>query len=78
VSSIVGTGMPDFFKAMGEKKAEYGRDYKPDLEKRVRERAEEKKTEELDKLMTDMKVGGSSARRIARFKSFADKRTCSP
>ena len=45
---------------------EYEREYKPELERRLRERIEEKKTEGLDKLMNDMKVGKTSRRMIAR------------
>jgi len=60
VSSLTGAGMEDFFNAATEKKQEYDRDYKPELERRIRERTEEKKTEGLDKLMRDMKVGSSS------------------
>jgi hypothetical protein len=58
--------MPEFFKAMEEKKMEYEKEYKPELERRIQERTEEKKTEGLDKLMKDMKVGSSAPRpRIA-------------
>jgi hypothetical protein len=55
--------MPDFFKAMEEKKLEYEKDYKPELERRIQERTEEKKTEGLDKLMKDMNVGSNTAPR---------------
>jgi hypothetical protein len=55
--------MPEFFKAMEEKKLEYEKDYKPELERRIQERTEEKKTEGLDKLMKDMNVGSSTAPR---------------
>jgi len=63
VSSVTGVGMPEFFKAMEEKKLEYEKDYKPELERRIQERTEEKKTEGLDKLMKDMNVGSSTAPR---------------
>jgi GPN-loop GTPase len=53
--------MDEFFKAAADKKQEYEREYKPELERRVRERTEEKKTQGLDKLMQDMKVGSTSS-----------------
>jgi GPN-loop GTPase len=55
--------MKEFFETMGEKKAEYEREYKPELERRIREREEEKKTEGLDRLMNDMKVQSGQSRR---------------
>jgi GPN-loop GTPase len=60
VSSLIGTGMPEFFRVVGEKKDEYDREYKPELERRIRERVEEGKTAGLDKLMKDMEVGSTS------------------
>jgi len=41
------------------KKEEYDTQYKPELERRRKEREEEKKTEGLDRLMKDMGVGSS-------------------
>ena len=61
VSSVLGTGMDRFFEVMKEKKEEYEREYKPELERRIRERTEERKTEGLERLLKDMKVGGSSS-----------------
>jgi GPN-loop GTPase len=52
--------MPEFFRVVGEKKEEYDREYKPELERRIQERVEEGKTAGLDKLMKDMKVGSTS------------------
>ena len=75
MSSLTGAGMEDFFKAATEKKQEYDRDYKPELERRIRERTEEKKTEGLDKLMRDMKVGSSSgpdARKPVHLETISD------
>jgi hypothetical protein len=45
---------------VGEKKEEYDREYKPELERRIRERIEEGKTAGLDKLMKDMNVESTS------------------
>ena len=74
MSSVTGLGIPDFFKAMEEKKQEYEKEYKPELERRVQERMEEKKTEGLDKLMRDMKVGSSAPRSsITSIKHFANE-----
>ncbi|PSN59736.1 hypothetical protein BS50DRAFT_682048 [Corynespora cassiicola Philippines] len=63
VSAMTGEGMDDFFQGVEEKRREFLRDYKPELERRKAEREKEKETarqKELDKLMKDMKVGGAS------------------
>ena len=44
---------------MKAKKEEYDTEYKPELERRRKEREEEKKTEGLERLMKDMGVGSS-------------------
>ena len=65
VSSMTGDGMDEFFKGVQEKKAEFERDYKPELERRRAEREQEKKEarqRELDKMMKDMKVGGAGSK----------------
>ena len=62
VSAMTGDGMDEFFKGVQEKKVEFERDYKPELERRRAEREKEKvatRERELDKLMKDMKVGGA-------------------
>ena len=62
VSSMTGQGIDDFFVAVAEKAAEYERDYRPELEKRQRERQEGKKKkreEELARMMKDMNTGRS-------------------
>ncbi|KAL7772045.1 hypothetical protein CFE70_001998 [Pyrenophora teres f. teres 0-1] len=62
VSAMTGDGMDEFFKGVQEKKEEFERDYKPELERRRAERDQEKKEtrqRELDKMMKDMKVGGA-------------------
>jgi GTPase SAR1 family protein len=65
VSAMTGDGMDEFFKGVEEKKAEFERDYKPELERRRAEREQEKKESrqrELDKMMKDMKVGGAGSK----------------
>ncbi|KAF2240522.1 hypothetical protein BU26DRAFT_207154 [Trematosphaeria pertusa] len=62
VSAMTGDGMDEFFKGVQEKKEEFERDYKPELERRRAEREKEKlaaRQRELDKLMKDMNVGGA-------------------
>jgi GPN-loop GTPase len=54
--------MPEFFERLGEKREEYDKEYKPELERRIKERLEDKKTEGLDKLMKDMNVGSKPPR----------------
>lgn len=59
VSSMTGKGIPEFFNAVADKRQEFERDYKPELEKRRQERQNDKATrreKELDKLMKDMNV----------------------
>ena len=77
MSSVTGVGMPEFFKAMEEKKLEYEKEYKPELERRIQERTEEKKTEGLDKLMKDMNVGSSAPRPGTTSLECLLMRTCS-
>ena len=62
VSSMTGKGIDDFFAAVGEKAEEFERDYKPELEKRRKERQEEKaskRDKDLGKMMKDMNVSES-------------------
>ncbi|KAF3930465.1 hypothetical protein ABW20_dc0108725 [Dactylellina cionopaga] len=64
VSSMTGAGIDDFFKAVDSKVEEYKKDYLPELEKARKDREQKKaenKGEQLDKLMGDMKVTGSSS-----------------
>ncbi len=61
VSSMTGNGIEEFFQAVEEKREEFNRDYKPELERRRKERDEAKeknREEELGKLMKDMSVKG--------------------
>lgn len=60
VSSMTGDGIDEFFDAVERKADEFNRDYKPELERRIKERQQEKegkKHEDLAKVMEDMKVG---------------------
>lgn len=72
VSSMTGQGVTEFFEAVKEKADEFNRDYQPELEKRRRDRDDEKKVtrqRELDKMMKglnvtpgdDVKSGGKSS-----------------
>lgn len=64
VSSVTGAGIDDFFKAVDLKVEEYKKDYLPELEKARDERAKKKtehQEEQLDRLMSDMKLPGSSS-----------------
>ncbi len=59
VSSMTGDGIADFFDAVEEKRKEFERDYKPELEKRRQERQKEsaeQKQHELTKFMNDMRM----------------------
>jgi len=63
VSSMTGAGVEDFFKAVQEKKEEFNRDYKPELERRRKQREDEKKgkrDKELGKLLADMNMEDKS------------------
>ena len=66
VSSMTGDGIDDFFKAVEEKRQEFERDYRPELERKKKEREEAKESNrelELGKLMKDMSVSGSTRSR---------------
>jgi len=59
VSSMTGQGIDSFFQAVEEKALEFERDYRPELEKRRRDRQQEKESKrekELGKLMEEMNV----------------------
>ena len=63
VSSMTGQGIDEFFLAVDEKAKEFERDYKPELEKRRRDRQQEKegkREKELGKLMDEMNVASSN------------------
>jgi GTPase SAR1 family protein len=66
VSSVTGHGVPQFFEAVREKKEEFERDYKPELERRKKQRDDMKeklKTRDLNRMMDDMKMEGGSRRK---------------
>ncbi|PWN44776.1 hypothetical protein IE81DRAFT_286794 [Ceraceosorus guamensis] len=66
VSSVTGEGLPNFFKAVDEARAEYLADYRPELERLAKAKAEardKKKKQELERLMKDMKMGGAAPSR---------------
>ena len=59
VSSMTGDGIEDFFEAVEEKRREFERDYRPELEKRRKAREQEsaeQKQHDLTKFMSDMKM----------------------
>jgi GTPase SAR1 family protein len=63
VSSMTGDGVDEFFQAVEEKRQEFERDYKPELERKKKEREETQAAQrelELGKLMKDMSVSGPS------------------
>jgi GTPase SAR1 family protein len=63
VSSMTGDGIDDFFEAVEEKRKEFERDYRPELERRRTERENEtakQREHDLTKVMKDMNVSGSS------------------
>lgn len=66
VSSMTGAGVNEFFEAVAEKAQEFERDYKPELERRKKQREAEKlanREKELGKLMKDMAVSGEPSSR---------------
>ncbi|KAE8146062.1 hypothetical protein BDV25DRAFT_163237 [Aspergillus avenaceus] len=63
VSSMTGDGIEEFFQAVEEKRQEFERDYRPELERKKKEREEAQANQrevELGKLMKDMSVSESS------------------
>ncbi|KAJ5476477.1 hypothetical protein N7475_002206 [Penicillium sp. IBT 31633x] len=63
VSSMTGDGVEEFFDAVETKRQEFERDYKPELERKKKEREDQATAQrelELGKLMKDMNVSGSS------------------
>jgi putative protein kinase ArgK-like GTPase of G3E family len=69
VSAMTGAGIDEFFKAVEEKREEFNRDYKPELEKRRAQREKDKlknREKQLGQLLKDMNIEGSSSRRGPR------------
>ena len=61
VSAMTGEGIEEFFEKVKGKKEEYERDYRPELERKQKERVkmqENRREKELGRLMRDMNVGG--------------------
>jgi hypothetical protein len=59
VSSMTGDGIDEFFAAVEEKKQEFNRDYKPELEKRRAQREKDKlerRDKQLGQLLKDMNI----------------------
>ena len=77
VSSMTGKGIDDFFTAVKEKAEEFDRDYKPELEKRRRERHEEttsRREKDLGNLMKDMNVSESRNATTSSYEAKAGQR----
>ncbi len=63
VSSMTGQGVDEFFAAVQEKAEEFNKDYLPELERKRKERDEQKRKirqKELDKMMKGMSMGEAS------------------
>ncbi|GAB5591792.1 hypothetical protein Unana1_06692 [Umbelopsis nana] len=69
VSAVTGEGMDEFFQAVDEATVEYEKEYKPEIERLIREKAsylqqqekeEQHRKNQLSKLMNDMKVSKGS------------------
>ncbi|CAO3679369.1 unnamed protein product [Umbelopsis vinacea] len=70
VSAVTGEGMDEFFQAVDEATVEYEKEYKPEIERLIREKAsdstneqekeEQHRQQQLSKLMSDMKVSKGS------------------
>ena len=72
VSSMTGQGVDEFFAAVKEKAEEYERDYRPELERRQKERAKDKegrREKELGKLMKDLDMRSSSKSGLSKAKA---------
>ncbi|KAL9094301.1 MAG: hypothetical protein Q9165_003441 [Trypethelium subeluteriae] len=73
VSAMTGDGIKEFFEAVEEKREEFEKDYRPELEKRWKEREqakEERREKELGRLMKDMDVGGNKQKAAGTRKKY--------
>lgn len=80
VSSMTGAGVGEFFAAVEEKAQEFERDYKPELERKKKQRYAERianREKELGKLMKDMAVSGEPSSRKAPVQEKPDMDTLS-
>lgn len=65
VSSMTGAGIDAFFEAVEEKRVEFNKDYKADLDRRRDQREKEKEAnreKEVARMMKDMRVGGNKSK----------------
>ena len=63
MSSVTGDGVDDFFEAVEEKREEFEKDYKPELERRRKEAEAQKaqvRDQQVNRMMKDMNVSVSS------------------
>ncbi|KAI8372779.1 uncharacterized protein BYT42DRAFT_594728 [Radiomyces spectabilis] len=63
VSAVTGQGVDEFFQAVDDAAEEYEREYKPEIERMIREkmeREEKNREQQLNKLMSDMKVSNGT------------------
>ena len=73
VSAMTGDGIKEFFEAVEEKRQEFEKDYRPELEKRWKEREQAKaqrREKELGRLMKDMDVKGSKQKPLGPRKKY--------
>jgi GPN-loop GTPase len=72
VSSTTGDGVDNFFEAVESKREEFNRDYKPELDKRRKQREEGRlasKEQELTKVMRDLNMSAAQKRTTAKAES---------
>lgn len=76
LSSMTGQGVDEFFNAVAEKAQDFETNYRPELEKRQKDRLREKETrreKELGRLMKDMNVSTSESKTKAGSQSLSQK-----
>jgi GTPase SAR1 family protein len=75
VSAMTGAGITEFFDAVKEKAEEFERDYRPELERRQKQREEDKlknREKEMNRLMKDMAVSGETSAEVVENKPDLD------